>query len=374
MARQKKLKLPKKSHQETVSDVYNLLMKENTGWMKICKEYADGILTKKDRYIVSGQRVKRRLNRIAKITELPLSLYSRVTFAKDSKDTCEFDIRLYGHSISSASVSWAGGNKPSISFEANEQFAKKHLIEDVKKGYKYSAAEGLELFRKYVVISKDNLNKTESIMENAILEEFAKTKSDKALPFVQPVRFGKYGFVQVPTPLAASNHEVKYATQGDTQLAGGGIDILARANHGSSRDSHFVVIELKDDTNSYSEPQPLVMQQALMYATFLACLFRSSEANGLKWYNIFRSEKRSSDLTEVPKTLEIDVVTLMPPIDYEDDIKEWLGVERIKVEGLGETYLNLYTCYVDKDENGSIKFSGSFPDSLQKVKSQEHTH
>lgn len=129
---------------------------------------------------------------------------------------------------------------------------------------------------------------------------------------------------------------------------GGGIDILARVRKG--RNSHLCVFELKDE-NHDSEPMEIVLQQALKYAVFLACLL-NNEGEGdnervENWWKIlgYKGEKKLN---------VIDVVGIMPK-GTEVDCKYCYHV--------GSFTLNLYTLYFDKEalyQGKPFEFSGSY--------------
>lgn len=200
-------------------------------------------------------------------------------------------------------------------------------------------------------------------VENCLLREFNKKVGiEKAICNIQPIKL--YGlFFQMPTPLKASTHHPEY------QIKGGGIDILARIKpvKGNSR---ICVMEVKDE-NKPSESQAIAMSQAVTYAVFIAYLLRSK--SGQHWWNFFmgrtltaRNVKNGTIqipvIKEIPKHLDIDVVTIMP----NGLTEEYCDVE-LSLEGL-DTTLHCHSLYYDGDtfqKNEAFVFSGTYPNQLR---------
>ena len=181
---------------------------------------------------------------------------------------------------------------------------------------------------------------------------------EKKLTYIRPVILSGKGFFQMKTPFSASKHNAKdypvYSMRDNGAANGGGIDILARVAHndGSWR---LAVIELKDE-NKKGESQPVVMQQALAYATFVAHLLRDPDCGDF-WWNIFRNQDDERALDE-NKELKIDVVTMMPPIPVDKNQKPIYDegeMQPIKVPGVPNVTLYPSTIYIDADlENSRI--------------------
>ena len=245
--------------------------------------------------------------------------------------------------------------------EKQSKYAKEHFGFTNSKeieGEDWYSKEAREFRAFYVKQNSTNLiniKSEEHRIESFLLQKFSKSKSEgKKLCNIQPVRLGGK-FFQLTTPLSASNHIPSLSLTKDKKGAtGGGIDILARVKH-NHFGFRFAVIELKDDNND-SECQEQVMYQALIYATFLAKLFKSE--SGKKWYNILRP--LNSKETDVPEKLMIDVVTLMPLGNSKEG-----ELEPIEIPELNVT-LYPYTLYYTKDQYGNPDvFSGTLYEELK---------
>lgn len=204
-------------------------------------------------------------------------------------------------------------------------------------------------------------------VENCLLREFnKKLGKEKALCNIQPIKLYRL-FFQMPTPLKASTHDPEY------QKKGGGIDILARIKplNGISR---ICVMEVKDE-NKPAESQATAMSQAITYAVFIAHLLRSK--SGQQWWDFFMGrsltaikdkdgETRIPMIKEMPKTLDIDVVTIMP----KGETKEFCN-EDIRLEGLEgfDITLHCHSLYYDSEvfqKDETFIFSGTYPNQLKK--------
>ena len=163
----------------------------------------------------------------------------------------------------------------------------------------------------------------------------------------------------MPTPLKASTHNPTYPVKG------GGIDILARIKplNGTSR---ICVMEVKDE-NKPAESQATAMAQAVTYAVFIAYLLRSK--SGQHWWDFFMEnllkatkEKDGTTRNEVPKSLHIDVVTIMP----QGTTEEFCDVD-ILLDEL-DTTLHCHSLYYDKEvfqKDETFIFSGTYPNQLR---------
>lgn len=201
-------------------------------------------------------------------------------------------------------------------------------------------------------------------VENCLLREFnKKVRIKKVLCNIQPIKL--YGlFFQMPTPLKASTHHPEY------QRKGGGIDILARIKpvKGNSR---ICVMEVKDE-NKQAESQAIAMSQAVTYAVFIAYLLRSK--SGQHWWDFFMGRTLTAMkvkngtiqipvIKEMPKHIDIDVVTIMP----NGTTKEYCDIE-LSLESLGTT-LHCHSLYYDGDafqKNEAFIFSGTYLNQLRK--------
>jgi hypothetical protein len=272
-----------------------------------------------------------------------------------------FDLRFAGQSVGMLRVNKENQVKLLVS-DKQAQYAKDHFhFESSKelkgKGADWRTDKDANSFRLFYYDQKSTeqiaIKSEEHRIENFMLSEFSKQtrKQEKKLCNIQPIRLGGK-FFQLTTPLAGSTHEPSFSINEKNGATGGGIDILARVKHAPFK-SRIAIIELKDENNP-NEPQELVMQQALIYATFIAHLLRSK--SGEKWWRIFRENYNEGI---IPTHLNLDVVSLMPKgISSEGDLTT------IELEELN-TSLNLYTLYYTTDNEGNPKeFSGTLKEAL----------
>ena len=226
-----------------------------------------------------------------------------------------------------------------------------------RKPYAWDSEEARKIWNVFVNFKGEDIktHSNEHRLETLVLSDLAKghISDGKVMTSIQPVMLGSIGFFQMRTPLSASNHKIadypKYSMREDGAACGGGIDILARIVHKKEVGWRLVIIELKDQ-NKKSEPQPEVMQQALVYATFIAHLLRDKESGNL-WYNIFRDQKEDKFLDE-KKELKIDVISMMPPIPYNKKGKplyEEGEMDPISVPNIPNVTLYPHTVYIDAD-------------------------
>lgn len=302
-------------------------------WQVRYAKYADGILKHQDHYISMSHKAN---------VSFPLSAYT--TIDKMNRESCKYDIRYLGQSIGTLTIKQSGERTFAVSQTGYTDLIQKRGISELPKLEKKEKWDGSNMTKcrsilKHICVSDAKTHSPEHKCENLLLREFSKTKSDeKSLLHIQPVKFGGK-FVQITTPLNASNHKngPKYSQ------TGGGIDILARVGVGAN--SHLCVIELKDE-NRTSEPMEVVLQQALSYAVFLAQLLDDERSE--QWWKVlgYKDEKKVNKV--------IDVVGLMPKgteIDYKEDYK------------VGSFTLRMRTLYFDKKalfEREPFEFSGSF--------------
>lgn len=330
------------------------LLDSNREWEEIYARYAQELVKNQKPY-----------NDRAKNFHKPYSLvvYSTIGKVLDGSSTFSYDLRFAGQSVGGIKVK-EGDIVCLYVSEKQSKYAKEHFgftNSKVIKGEDWNSKEAQEFrtfYGKQNSTNLINIKSEEHRIESFLLQEFSKSKSEgKKLCNIQPVRLGGK-FFQLTTPLSASNHIPSLSLTKDKKGAtGGGIDILARVKH-NHFGFRFAVIELKDD-NDASECQEQVMYQALIYATFLAKLFRSE--SGKNWYNILRPLK--SKETEVPKKLMIDVVTLMPSGNSKEG-----ELEPIEIPELNVT-LCPYTLYYTKDQYGNPDvFSGKLYEELKKYK------
>ena len=130
-----------------------------------------------------------------------------------------------------------------------------------------------------------------------------KSRKDKYLCNIQPVKIAGIARFQMPTPIRASDiKNLRYAGP-----SGGGIDILSRI--GTGKATKLCIMELKDENNSKETPVKAI-QQGLAYATFIRELLRSN--SGKVWWKIFGFSGK------LPEQVELYVACVMPSIDNND--------------------------------------------------------
>lgn len=292
-----------------------------------------------------------------------LSLYSSV-----GRKGKSYDLRFRGQSIATIIETATKEVKLCPKSEANQKYFNFDLCKTVN--WDSQEASNFRNFfkkesRKFATgVCNTERKKTKSEehrVENCLLREFSKKLSkDKALCNIQPIKLYNL-FFQMPTPLKASTHHPEYKKKG------GGIDILARVKpiKGTSR---ICIMEVKDE-NKPAESQANAMSQAITYAIFIAYLLRSK--SGQNWWDFFmgRPLTRIDNTTqirvikELPKVLDIDVVTIMP----KGITEEFCNVD-IPLEGLG-AILHCHSLYYDDEafqRDETFIFSGTYPNQLRK--------
>ena len=339
------------TNNEIVEKTSRILANNKEEWERIYARYASSVVQNKAKY---GEH-----SRCFKINS-PLHKYSSLGKVMSDKETSIFDLRFAGQSIGTVSVNTDNTPKVTLSVtDKQAQYAKEHFgfensVELNKENWDNEKAQRFRSFFQNQESTKNIAIKSEEHrIENFLLQEFSKKtrKQAKKLCNIRPVRLGGQ-FFQLTTPLKASKHDPEYSVNSRGGASGGGIDILARVKQKSSR-FRLTIIELKDENNK-NESQELVMQQALIYATFIAHLLRSESRND--WWKIFRENFKECC---VPDHLDLNVVSLMPQGEsHEGDMSD------IPLKGLNAT-LHLYTLYYSKDKNGNPKeFFGSLKEAL----------
>ncbi len=339
------------NNKEIVEKTSSILTKNKEEWERIYARYANSVVHNRTKY---GEH-----SRCFKIGT-PLHKYSSLGKVMSDSKTSTFDLRFAGQSIGIVFVNTYKTPKVKLTVtDKQSQYAKEHFgfensIELKKVDWDDEKAQRFRsFFHNQESTHNIAIKSEEHRIENFLLQEFSKKtrKQAKKLCNIQPVRLGGQ-FFQLTTPLKASTHNPVYSVNSKGGATGGGIDILARVKQKSTR-FRLTIIEIKDENNA-NESQELVMQQALIYATFIAHLLRSKSGND--WWKIFRE---NFDECSVPNHLDLNVVSLMPQGDsHEGDMSD------IYLKGLNAT-LHLYTLYYTKDKNGNPKeFFGSLKDAL----------
>ena len=291
-----------------------------------------------------------------------LSLYSSV-----GSNGKSFDLRFRGQSVATVKETAAEKVKLSPKSDANQKYFQFDLCNEevdwdsteASNFRSFFKKESLKFTTEHLEADRKYPKSKEHRVENCLLREFSKQLGkEKALCYIQPIKLYNL-FFQMPTPLKASTHNPTYSERG------GGIDILARIKplKGISR---ICVMEVKDE-NKPTESQATSMSQAVTYAVFIAYLLRSK--SGQHWWNFFMGrslkatkEKDGTTRNEVPKSLDIDVVTIMPQGTTEEFCDMDIPLDEL------DTTLHCHSLYYDdevfqKDE--TFIFSGTYPNQLR---------
>ena len=343
---------------EIIKETSRVLL-ENNAWESIYDRYAKEIIRNKKKY---GSN-----SRLFQVNS-PLLVYSSIGKVKSSANTTAYDLRFAGQSVGLIEVNKEKEVKLTVSARQAKYAKEKFGFAESRelKHVNWKNDKGAISFRRFFLNNESTNNvaikSPEHRIESELLKEFSKKtrKQDKRLCNIQPVRLGGR-FFQLTTPLKGSTHTPTLSLTGNENGAtGGGIDILARIKH-SAFDSRYAIIELKDE-NKDNESQEETMFQALIYATFMAHLFRSK--SGKYWWYLMKESPLEDNVLKdinVSEPINLDVITLMPEgSSGEGD----LG--KLPVEGLNVT-LHLYTLYYKTDEKGNpCEFVGTLVDELNK--------
>ncbi len=330
----------------------------NSDWRQAYMRYAEGINQSKGLYKESAVFLNKFLPKDLGL----IRIYSSINLAQ--KSSVKYDLRIYGQSVASLIIRFDKNNnkKVYLKIDPKQQLNNEnhlHLKTPAslpRKPYEWETNEAQEILSTLIGYDGKNANmhSDEHKLETLVLSDLAKKhlKDGKKMPFIRPVVLGGIGFFQMRTPFGASKHRSKdypkYSMRGDNAASGGGIDILARIMHTDST-WRLAIIELKDGNNT-KEPQPIVMQQALVYATFIAHLLRDNNCGNL-WYNIFRNRDNEVLLKE-DKEINIDVITMMPPIPLNkkgNPIYKEENMSPILVPNIPNVKLFPSTIYIDAD-------------------------
>lgn len=297
-----------------------------------------------------------------------LSLYSSVGIKGKS-----FDLRFRGQSVATVVITASNDVRLCPKSATNKIYFNIDLCKEVS-WYSQEASNFRAFFKKeslnftngFSCISRKYLKSEEHHVENCLLREFSKKMSkEKALCNIQPIKLYNQ-FFQMPTPFKASRHNPEYRERG------GGIDILARVKpvNGVSR---ICVMEVKDE-NKPAESQQKAMLQAVTYAVFIAFLLRSK--SGQHWWDFFMgrpliaTKKRDgtiqiSVIKEMPKVLDIDVVTVMPMGATAELCNKEIQLKDLDIN------LHCHSLYYDNEafkRDETFIFSGTYTDQLRPCK------
>lgn len=307
-------------------------MKASSEYPSSAHKAASALLADNDewikRYIEYGNKIKEQSKSIIEQKKQfhewpPLYLYSTVT---DAMGSGGFSLRYQGQNVAKLKVNKKGvflSTTPHL--EANIKYFGCN-IDTFASQESPSAPWALGVgkdFRKFfsgrpirikVKLGKKN---NEHRIESAILTELTKhKKTDKSLPYIQPVKIADVARFQMPTPLKASVKEILYS-----KAHGGGVDILARVGRGGG--TCLAVIEVKDE-NKAAEPPAKAIEQAIAYATFIHALLRDPIAGPI-WWELFGFKG------DLPRQLKILTACAMPK-DAARDGSDFEG-RRVSLDG-----------------------------------------
>lgn len=323
------------------------ILTEKDDWREAFLRYATNIKKATGAYTAAAGILKSQMP-----SEIGLlRIYSSIQLVQNSSQSAYFDLRILGQSVGGLTVT---KDKLFLTVTKTQQKNNKiHLHIETKahpsrKPYLWDSKEAKEIINTFVEYKGEgaDLRSEEHKYESLILQDLVQTSSkNKHITYCRPVMLGEYGFFQMRTVFGASKHTPKYVMSNGGAM-GGGIDILARIRHkdGSWR---LAVMELKDE-NKAAESQPVVMTQAMIYATFIGFLLRDEKCGKL-WWDIFRN---NIDKTKVKPHLDIDVITVMPS-DKTGKLPESKS-EEIHIPGIDNVTLHPYSLFVDTDSEKSI--------------------
>lgn len=336
-------------------------------WRIAFKRYSDGINSNKNIYKEAASFLKKMLPS----NMGTVRIYSSINVVQ--RPSVEYDLRIYGQSVGALVIKTKDKTRENKSYELflkikkkHEENNRKHLNLETKanpprRPYNWNSKEAQIIFSSLINYNgKDAvMHSEEHKLETLVLTDLAKKhkkskkEGDKILTCIRPVMLGDVGFFQMRTPFKASKHSdkdyPKYSMSIKGAASGGGIDILARVQHKNNK-WRLAIIELKDENNK-SESQPIVLQQALVYATFIAHLLRDKDCGDV-WWNLFRNQDKDV-LLDDQKDIAIDVVTMMPPIPCDKNgnpIYEECAMAPISVPGIPNITLYPSTIYIETDD------------------------
>ena len=331
-------------------------------WCEAYTRYAENIKAKEEVFNNVTKILKKKLPRRMGY----LRLYSSINLAQ--KKPVEYDLRIFGQSVGSLIVRFNKDSKYQIFLKITPKHEKnneKHLKIKTKANpkrhpYPWDSKDAKDILNTFVKYNGEgaNMHSSEHKLETLVLHDLNKTlkKKEKILTYIRPVMLGELGFFQMRTPFGASKHgteDYPLYSMRDGAACGGGIDILARIQH-KDNSWRLAIIELKDD-NLKRESQPIVMQQALVYATFIAHLLRCNKC-GDDWYNIFRNQEKGIQLSKKKGKIKIDVITMMPPIPLNKRGQPIYEEGELDAIDVPDKEVTLYpaTIYIDADVKKSL--------------------
>lgn len=327
------------------------LLSENKEWEERFQGYIQNIAIN---HQINGKRSFRKPD--------GLSLYSSVSSNEKS-----YDLRFRGQSVATVVETYDKKVILSPKSKANQKYFQFNKCNEevdwdsteASNFRSFFKKESLKFTAEHPEADRKKTKSKEHRVENCLLREFSKQLGkEKALCYIQPIKLYNL-FFQMPTPLKASTHNPTYSERG------GGIDILARIKPLKGK-SRICVMEVKDE-NKPAESQANAMAQAVTYAVFIAYLLRSK--SGQHWWDFFMEkpltatkEKDGTTRNKVPKSLDIDVVTIMPKGTTEEFCNKHILLDEL------DTTLHCHSLYYDgevfqKDE--TFIFSGTYPNQLR---------
>jgi hypothetical protein len=328
-----------------VSETSKILIENHSNWVNRYKKLAQRIEENEEKY-----------RYVSKLFHTPGSLDTFTSMTRPGENT--IDLRFAGLSIGEITAI----DKDNITLEVSAAQAKyAHKLDDLQNCQEFSATEWhnkkasdyRSFYKKQSSTRevKEKIGKSlkeEVRIEHWILAEIRR-HSNNLLCNISPVMLCGH-FFKMPVPLNASGHiippEYKSASYGY-------MDIFARVKHGSNKDNRLAVIELKDE-NQDGESQCLVLQQSLIYSTFIAHLLCSEI--GERWWKIFRDNRAGI----IPNELKIDSVSLMPADGNSPECEDFSPIS-VPIPGFeNKVKLYPYKLYYERDAQGNpCKFTGT---------------
>ena len=270
------------------------LLKEKPEWIKRFAEYAQSINN-------NLEKIKSKKQEFHEWA--PLYLYMNVS---EAKGQMVFSLRYLGQNVATLNVANKKITISTINFENKNKrdFGCNVKLNDSDWRSKEASDFRSHFSRNPIRSGNSHKGNEEHRIESLLLTEFSKkSRKDKMLCNIQPVKLSGIARFQMTTPLTAS----KIKDIGYSGPYGGGVDILSRIGSGNA--TKLCIMEVKDENDS-KEPPKKAIQQGLAYATFIRELLRSK--SGEKWWKIFGFSGK------LPDQLELYVACVMPSIDNND--------------------------------------------------------
>lgn len=319
------------------ANLVHIKLCENMEWIQQYKNYANILLSQKEKYM-DARKLFRRSN----------SLYYYLTIGKIQKGILAFDVRYLGQSVGTINV-----EKEKVYLSVSESQAS-----NSKKwfGYELGVIDKIKWkdakdFRKFYQEDIEGCpRQREHMVESALFSEFEKKSSvNKTLKHIQPIEYAGTR-IHMKTAVSASKAGKKDVVA--VSNVGGEIDCLCRRND-SAFSSRLAAIEIKDE-NKNSESFDKAMKQAISYAVFLRDLIRSDA--GEAWKEIWQMQNQYKN------QIIIDAVVAMP----QGTTKPSYAGEKIYLdcEGGSQDCIELHyieiTSVINANSSEDVNFNSSY--------------